>query len=78
MNDAIPKEIEFSEIVTVARKFMEPEDIDHHDSDLYLKVNDTSRMIVSNAMKNIAHVDTFISNIEPHVPWFDIWWAYHE
>ena len=74
----VPKLIKFNEIVEVAKEFMKPEDIDHHESDLYLKVNDVSREIVLNALKDIPHVETFISNIEPHVPWFDIWWAYHE
>lgn len=73
----IPNEISFNEIVDVARKFMKPEDIDHHDSDLYLKVNDVSRRIVYNITAT-AHVEKFISNIEPHVPWFNIWWAYHD
>ena len=78
MNSAsIPKEIEFSEIVNVARQFMKPEDIDHHESDLYLKVNDISRQIILNITDNVV-VKTFISNIEPHVPWYEVWWAYHD
>ena len=74
----IPEVINFSDIVTIAKAHMKPEDIDHHESDLYLKVNEISRQIVNASAQNIAHVDSFISNIEPHVPWFDIWWAYHE
>lgn len=72
---AIPKEIKFGEISDVARKFMRPEDIDHHESDLYLKVNDVSREIILNIADHV-HVERFISNIEPHVPWFEIWWAW--
>ena len=75
--NSIPKQIAFSEIVEVARQNMAPEDIDHHESDLYLKVNDISRQIVLNIKPGTAHVEKFISNIEPHVPWFDIWWAWH-
>lgn len=75
----IPTNISFAEIVEVARQFMNPEDIDHHESDLYLKVNPISREIISNIDKETcAVVKTFISNIPPHVPWYDIWWAYHE
>ena len=73
----IPKEIKFSEIVDVARQFMNPEDIDHHESDLYLKVNEVSTQILDNITDGVV-VETFISNIEPHVPWYEIWWAYHE
>ena len=73
----IPQEIRFSEIVDVARQFMEPEDIDHHGTDLYLKVNDVSREIVHHIIDTVC-VETFISNIEPHVPWYDVWWAWHE
>ena len=75
--DKIPKEIKFNEIVDVARRFMKPEDIDHHESDLYLRCNNISRQIIHN-IADTVHAATFISNIEPNVPWFEIWWAYHE
>lgn len=73
----ISKEIKFNEIADVARQYMKPEDIDHHETDLYLKVNDVSRQIVNSIVDHVQ-VETFISNIEPHVPWYDIWWAWHE
>ena len=73
----VPKLIKFNEIADVARQFMKPEDIDHHDTDLYLKVNEISEQIVHNIVDTVR-VEIFISNIEPHVPWYDIWWAYHE
>lgn len=73
----IPEVINFSDIVTIAKAHMKPEDIDHHESDLYLKANDISREIIGR-INWPHHVETFISNIEPHVPWFDIWWAWHE
>ena len=73
----IPKIIKFNDIVNVAKKHMNPTDIDHHDTDLYLKVNGISAQIVHNIVDTV-HVSTFSSNIEPHVPWYEIWWAYHE
>lgn len=73
----IPKEIRFNKIVDVAREFMNPEDIDHHESDLYLKVNGISAQIVHNIVDSVQ-VKTFISNIEPHDLWYEIWWAYHK
>jgi hypothetical protein len=74
----IPKEIKFSEIADIARKFMKPEDIDHYESDLYLRCNDISRQIIANTLAGHAVVERFISNIEPHVPWYAIWWAWKE
>lgn len=58
-----------------AVKTMLPEDIDYHETDLYLRVNEQSKKLVSEYdFKNI--VETFISNIPPHVLWFDIPFAY--
>lgn len=73
----VPKEITFSEIVNVARQCMKPEDIDHHETDLYLRCNDVSKEIIANISDHVV-VNRFISNIKPHVPWFEIWWAWHE
>jgi len=73
----IPKEIKLGEILEIAEKYMQPEDIDHHESDLYLKVNPISKKIIDNlAKENRPHVGKFISAIPPHVYWYDIWWAY--
>lgn len=75
----IPTNIPFAQIVEVARRYMAPEDIDHHESDLYLRLTPVSAKIVANiSRESHAHVERFISNIEPHVVWYDIWWAYHE
>lgn len=75
----IPKNIPFSQIVDVAREFMKPEEIDHHETDLYLKMNAVSSEIVGNISREIPVViKTFISNIPPKVAWYEIWWAYHE
>ena len=62
-------------IYELAKQKMNSEDIDHHESDLYLKVNEVSKRLVNEYdFKN--NVTTFISNIEPHVPWYDIPFAY--
>lgn len=74
----IPKEIPFNEIVNIARRYMKPEDIDHHESDLYLRCNEISREIIAHILDGHAVIEKFVSNIEPHVLWYSIWWAYHE
>lgn len=54
---------------------MDPNDIDHHETDLYLRVNEQSKKLVNEYdYKNI--VETFISNIPPFVLWYDIPFAY--
>ena len=72
----LPREIKLGEIYELAKKYMAPEDIDHHESDLYLKVNPVSAEIVQRIPRNEVYIGTFISNIPPHVRWYDIWWAY--
>ena len=58
-----------------ALKIMLPGEIDHHETDLYLLVNERSRKLVEQYdYKNL--VERFISNIEPHVLWYDIPFAY--
>ncbi len=50
-------------------------DIDHHDSDLYVKVTPLSRKwLDSYKFKN--NVTTFRSNIEPHDLWYDVPFGY--
>lgn len=54
---------------------MNPNDIDFHETDLYLKVNKTSQALVNEYdFKN--NVTRFTSNIPPHVQWYDIPFAY--
>lgn len=54
----------------LAAERMRPEEIDHHESDLYLKVTPVSRELVAQYdYKNL--VTMFISNID-RVPWYEI------
>lgn len=62
-------------IYEYAIKTMKPEEIDHHYSDLYLKVNKQSKkLLLDYEFRN--NVTMFISNIPPYVYWFDIPFAY--
>lgn len=58
-----------------AKKVMKPEQIDHHESDLYLMVTKESRKLV-NDYEFKFNVTTFVSAIAPHVLWYDIPFAY--
>lgn len=63
------------DIYEKAIKTMKPEHIAHHETDLYLLVNDISRNLVKQYdFRNL--VETFISAIPPHVLWYDIPFAY--
>ena len=55
--------IPLEKVMDYARELMNPEDIDHHESDLYLKVNCISQSIVAR-MENRSLVSTFTDNIE--------------
>lgn len=73
--------IRVDEVLDYARKYMKPEDIDHHGNgkgmdDLYLRVNDVSRWIV-NHMDNTALVSKFVDNID-HVWWYELPFLYHD
>jgi hypothetical protein len=48
--------------------------IDHHESDLYVPVNDRTTAIV-NGYEFKGNVTTFISNVDKK-PWYDIPFAY--
>ena len=61
-------------IYDAAVKTMRPGDIDHHCSDLYLRVNDISRNLV-NQYRFKSLVTTFVDQID-HVLWYDIPFAY--
>lgn len=62
-----------------AAAYMDPEHIGHYESDLYLMVNDVSRVIVG-ALDNDAPLSTFRSNIDGAI-WYELpfcftpWWA---
>ena len=53
-----------------AKQLMRPEDIDTHESDLYLRKNNISEEIV-NEYEFKSNITTFRNNID-HVLWFDI------
>lgn len=50
-------------------------EIASHETDLYVPVTEETTAIV-NAYEFKTNVTRFISNIEPHVPWYDIPFAY--
>lgn len=68
-----------AEVYEIAAANMDPEHIDHHESDLYLLVNSASSIIVG-ALDNRALLNTFRSNIDGAI-WYELpfcftpWWA---
>lgn len=64
------------EVYEIAAANMDPEHIDHHESDLYLQVNSASTIIV-NALDNRALLSTFRSNIEPRELWYELPFCYN-
>lgn len=63
-----------TEAYEYARAYMDPEHIEHHESDLYLRVNDVSRVIVG-ALDNTALLSTFRSWIDSSV-WYELPFCY--
>ena len=61
-------------ICELALAQMKPEDIDHHESDLYLRVNNISKNLVAKYDFK-SNVEVFIDQID-HVPWYDIPFAW--
>lgn len=57
-----------------AAAYMKPEHIDHHATDLYLMVDDVSRVIVG-ALENTALLETFTS-WEDGTRWYDLPFCY--
>ena len=77
----IPEVIEPNEVYSIAKQYMSPEEIDHHESDLYLKVTPVSSKIIEGLRKSYPNagrmfISTFISNIEPHDRWYEVAFAY--
>ena len=62
------------EAYEIAAANMNPEHIDHHASDLYLLVDDVSRVIVG-ALDNTAMLSTFRSWIDGSV-WYELPFCY--
>lgn len=63
------------ELYLKALETMEPEQIDHHESDLYIMVTPESKKLISDYEYKF-NVETFVSAIAPHVLWYDIPFAY--
>lgn len=63
-----------AEAYEIAAANMDPEHIEHHESDLYLKVDDVSRVIVK-AIDNTALLSTFTSWIDNSV-WYELPFCY--
>lgn len=57
-----------------ALKEMNPADIDHHEGDLYLRVNEISTKLV-NEYEYKGIVTRFVDNID-HVLWYEIPFGY--
>jgi len=62
------------EVYEIAAANMDPEHIGHHATDLYLKVNDVSRVIVG-ALENTALLSTFTSWID-NSRWYELPFCY--
>jgi len=62
------------EAYEIAAANMDPEHIDHYCTDLYLKVNSASSIIVS-ALDNRALLNTFRSNIDGAL-WYELPFCY--
>jgi len=71
--------IHVDEVFDYVKKYMKPEDIDHHGhghnlDDLYLRVNDVSKWIVDH-LDNKSMISRFIDNID-HVWWYEFPFLY--
>ena len=62
------------EVYEIASANMDPEHIDHHASDLYLKVNSTSSLIIG-ALDNRALLSVFRSQIDNKL-WYELPFCY--
>ena len=62
------------EVWEIASANMEPEHIDHYESDLYLRIDDVSRVIIG-AMNNTALLSTFTSWIDG-TRWYELPFCY--
>lgn len=62
------------EVWEIASANMEPEHIDHYETDLYLRINDVSRVIIG-AMNNTALLNTFTSWIDG-TRWYELPFCY--
>jgi len=74
INEAL--QFEDSDIQKKAKELMKPEDIDHHASDLYLKVNDISKKLVDEY--EYKSVVTQFKSKTDGGQWYEIPFAYNE
>lgn len=65
---------QYTDIYTAALQALPPEDIDHHETDLYLRVTEASKRLISEYAYR-QNVKTFKDNIEG-LRWYDIPFAY--
>lgn len=63
-----------AEAYEYARAYMDPAHIEHHETDLYLQVDDVSRVIVG-AIRPDAMLTTFTSWID-HTIWYELPFCY--
>lgn len=63
-----------AEVYEIATAHMDPEHIDHHESDLYLLVNSASSLIVG-ALDNRALLSVFRSQIDGKL-WYELPFCY--
>lgn len=78
VNDVLAEsgKIEGNEVLLYAKELMAGDEIDHHESDLYLKVTEASTAL----KKKYEHewsVTRFIDNIN-HEPWYEFPFCYWE
>ena len=63
-------------IYELAKAQMKPEDIDHHESDLYLRKNEISDKLVADYDYRTTSTSVFRDNID-HVLWYEVKFAYY-
>lgn len=64
-----------SEIHEAAAAILPPEDIDHHASDLYIRVTPQSQALIQR-LEPKSLISIFIDNID-HVRWYDLPFCYN-
>lgn len=69
------EKIDPGEVYEYASAYMDPEHIAHHCTDLYLQVDDVSRVIVG-ALDNDVFLSTFYSNVGPRALWYELPFCY--
>jgi len=68
------EEVTPENICELALKLLPSEDIDHHETDLYIRKTPESTKLI-NRLNNKALLSTFIDNID-HVTWYELPFCY--